>query len=391
MKVRVVRSIHEVEPETWDRLGPDAVFGHAWFRALEASRVVDCDPRHLVIEDGGRVRGVLPCFVQRGDPYQTLMKRLAGPAARWLPRQALVAYSPLAQRSEILLEPQVSMTRAVRACREAMDQICAEEGIGISGWLFVRSDDAPLGRALHDAGYLAGFLAPSARWNNAPFDSFDAYVERFKRVSRRRYKDVRYELNRFRRSGIELREDALSSLSDELLARMQDQHYARHNPGSRSPFDAVFFAALKRELGGRALVHTARSAGGEVLSYSIVLAAEKRWHMFLSGDRDPESAHQDKLHFNLNFYFPIQRAIECAVSHLEYGLSTYEAKLQRGCALAGVGFWVRAHTPLLRAALPGWVRAVDQWYRRKHRALPLDAWSADSRVTAQPDAWKIAS
>jgi len=102
-----------------------------------------------------------------------------------------------------------------------------------------------------------------------------------------------------------------------------------------------------------------------------VLTAGSRWHMFLSGDRDLESAHRDKLHFNLNYYYPMRLAIERKVRRLDYGLSTYAAKLWRGCRLEPLSFAVRTPEPATRIALSAWTRAVDRWYRHKHRALEL--------------------
>jgi predicted N-acyltransferase len=387
VKARVLRSIDAVPARDWDGVCRDAVFSHAWFRALEASAAADCEPRHIALEANGRLVGALACFVQRGDPYDTLVERVFGPLARIAPRRALAAYSPLAQRTELWLADAVDLETAVRACTQAMDAICREEGIGLAGWPFVRAADTALARALAACGHRTAFLAPSARWLNPPHASFDGYVDQFKQVSRKRYKDVRHELNRFERSGVRLEEQPLAALPDELLARYQTEHYARHNDGRPSPFTAAFFAALKRELGARAVVHTARR-GDELLSYSIVLQGEGRWHMFLSGDRDEQSAHADKLHFNLNFYYPIRRAIECGARQLDYGLSTYESKLQRGCVLEPVHVWLRPHTAALRAALPVWLPLLDAWYRRKHAHLPLPAAPADPAPASAARAWQ---
>ena len=387
MKARVLRSIDAIPARDWDAVCRDAVFSHAWFRALEVSGAVDCEPRHLALESEGRLLGVLPCFVQRGDPYDTLVERLFGPLARALPARALVAYSPLSQRTELWLADGVDVEAAVRACTVAMDAICRDEQIGLAGWPFVRADDSALARALRACGHRSAFLAPSARWLNPPHASFEGYLECFKQVSRKRYKDVRHELNRFERSGVLLEEQPLAALPDELLASYQDRHYGRHNAGRRSPFTAAFFAALKRELGARAVVHTARR-GDELLSYSVVIQGGERWHMFLSGDRDEASAHADKLHFNLNFYYPIRRAIECGARQLDYGLSTYESKLQRGCVLDSVHVWLRPHSALLRAALPAWLPLLDAWYRRKHAHLPLPAAPAEPATAASARAWQ---
>ena len=129
MKVRVLRRIQEIDRQVWDALCDDPAFSHGWFCALEESGVAAVEPRHLILEDDGRVVGVLPCFIQRGDPYYTLAERLFGPLARWLDRcgvrvlPALLAYSPLMHRTELFLAPGVERAAAVRACTEAMERI----------------------------------------------------------------------------------------------------------------------------------------------------------------------------------------------------------------------------------------------------------------------------
>jgi len=372
LKARILRSIDAIPAAEWDALRPDAVFCHAWFRTLESSGAIACEPRHIALESDGHLVGALPCFVQRGDPYGTLYQRAFGPLAGVLRRPALVAYSPLAQRTELLLAAGVDVDVAGRPSAEAMDEICRAERLDLAGWLFVRAEHRELVHALRATGHSDAFLAPAAHWRNPPHTSFEEYVDGFKQVSRKRYKDVRHELNRFERSGVRLVEEPLTALSDELLATYQGRHYGRHNAGRSTPYSARFFADLKRELGPRAVLHTAR-LGDEVLSYSVVLQGEGRWHMFVSGDRDEASAHADKLHFNLNYYYPIRRAIECGARRLDYGLSTYESKLQRGCVLEPVHVWLRPHSGLLRTALPAWLPLLDAWYRRKHAHLPLAA------------------
>ncbi len=151
---------------------------------------------------------------------------------------------------------------------------------------------------------------------------------------------------------------------------MMRVHYGRYYPRRPCPFTPLFFQAMKRELNGRMVAQTARKEG-TLLSVSLVLKHRRHWHMFLSGDADDERSHADKLHFNLNYYFPIQLAIASGVERLDYGLGSLDAKVRRGCELDPVELWVRPHSPALEVWLPRWLRLVDRRYRRKHSTLPL--------------------
>ena len=146
------------------------------------------------------------------------------------------------------------------------------------------------------------------------------------------------------------------------LTSMQRIHYGRYNPGDICPFSEAFFDALKSNMKNRAVVHLARQ-NGKLISYSLVLKGKNRWHMFLSGDADDELAHVDKLHFNLNYYFPIRQAITTGISQLDYGLSGYDTKVRRGCRLEPISIFLRGNTLFLRWGLPVWMRLVNWRYR----------------------------
>jgi len=436
VKARVLASIREVPAREWDALvGDDPVFRHAWFRTLESADLDLGEPRHIVIEDAGRLRAVVPCFLQHADPFATLPERLFGPWAARIFGRALVAYSPLAQRSGCFLDATVEPETALALIADQMHALCTEERVELAGWPFVGSSpwlraetpDPTLAEAtrtqsrasesarypseqseskrpdslrseserwesqgseasrsrrsasehrltepriteLRRLGFHTGFLAPTAHWHNEGYANFDAYLTALKRRGSRRYRAVRNELNRFAKSDIELIDAPLDALSEAELASMHRAHQRRHAGDSRSAHPERFFAALRAELADSARLHLACKEK-RPLAYSIVLTSGKRWHMFLCGELDTEQAHAEKLHFNLNYYFPMRLAIEAGVPLLDYGLSTYQAKLQRGCELEAIHFAVRARRAIVRGGLGAWTAALDRWYRYKHRSF----------------------
>ncbi len=387
MKVRVLRSIREIEPSVWDKLCDETVFSHGWFLALEESKAVDAHPRHLLLEQDGRAIGILPCFIQKSDPYYSLADRLFGPLApiakhlglRVLP--ALLAYSPLAHRSKVFLADGVDHSTAIKALLDAMQALRKAEKLPACGWLFGTGNDQPQ-QALRAAGYRPSYLCPTALWLNT-YLSLDMFLERIRRGNRHRYKMIRNELNRFKSSGIALSEEPLNALTDDQLAAMHATHYKRHNTAGRQLLTPEFFGALKRHLGERALLHVARR-DGHVISYSIVLKDSARWHLFLSGEADSQAAHQNKLHFHINYYFPMQKAIDSGAIRLDYGMSAYTMKLERGCLLEPTQLWLQCEAPIQKTVMRLWLPVVGSWYKYKHRrARRHELESADS-VTRGP-------
>jgi predicted N-acyltransferase/L-amino acid N-acyltransferase YncA len=373
MNVRVVRAVQEIDRELWDRLCDDPAFSYGWFRALEESGVVDAEPRHLVLEADGRVVGILPCVIQRSDPYYTLADRLFGPLAPWLARcgvrvlPALLAYSPLTHRTELFLAPGTDRVAAIRACADAMQRICLDERLPVSGWMFVSGMDAPLRHALRRAGFSDAFLCPTANWTNR-YRSFDEHLRDIRRRSLNNYKNVRNELNHHAASGVRLALEPLAAIDSLVLADMRAVLYARYNPGKANPFSPAFFDALKRHMSGQIIARTARS-GEELLRYGLTIKGARCWYELMDGEVGDQRSHAHDLQFNINFHFPMRLAIESGVPELRCGLASYLAKVKRGCTLSPLHVAIRGHTRLLRWSLPGWMRLVHRWSLRKHRAF----------------------
>ncbi len=383
MQVRVLRSVKGIEQQAWDELCSEAVFSHGWFTAIEENLAPMVESRHLLLEEAGGLLGILPCWIQRGDPYYDLDGRLFGPLAGAVRRlglsalPALLAYSPLAHRTEQFLAEGVDRGSAIRHFVRAMKRICRDEGLRTSGWLFAEGDDSVRDDALRESGLLRSFLAPTAIWENR-FEDFESYRRGLGRSQRR---SVRNELNRSARSQIRMRSESYENVDDGTLARLHAVHYQRYQRDLPNPLGPKFFEALKRGLEERLFLQTARD-GDELVSYSLIVGDRRRWHMFLSGHVADERSHENTLFFNLNYYLPIRTAIETGVERLDFGLSSYEAKVLRGCRLAPVSLWLTAHTLPLRLFLPAWLRVVDWRYRRKHRDLRVEESAA---AAGRPD------
>jgi len=391
LRVRVLRSVTEVGPEVWDALcGDDPVFCYGWFRALEESGVAQVEPRHLILEAHGRVVGILPCFIQRGDPYFTLQERLFGPLAslahglgvRALP--ALVASSPVGHKTSLLLAPGVDIGAAMQVCLRAMDDLVRQERLRASAWLFVPGEAPRLADALTRGGYRACLLAVQGIWHNR-FESFEAYLKGFKAISRHHYRNIRYELNRLARTGVSLREEPLGAVPSAELAALRAVHYGRYHPGRVSPFSPAFFAALERHLGPRAAVDTAYRDGA-LVNYSLRLKGAGGWQMVFDGHADHPHSHADFLYFNLSYYHPFRLAIEQGVPQVDCGLGASETKVSRGCELKARFLWIRAHRQPLRLWLSLWLPLLDRHTRRKFAHLPLPPLGTTGEVAERPGA-----
>ncbi len=368
MQITTLRSVDDIASDEWDRLCEEPAFQHAWFRTVEQSGIVDLEPRHLVLREEGRVAGILPCGIQRSDPYYTVHDRLFGRLSQPLSAigltmlPALVAASPLMHQSRIFVDERVDRPRAIQALCQAMIDTCRRERLPICAWPFVPYDPA-MDAALRGAGFWRAYLCPMAEWDNR-FTSFEAYLQDMKRASKHRYRTARYELNAIAKDGIDLQDEPLDALTDEELSALRARHYERYHEHA-SPFSSAFFSSLRHEYGPRIHAFTARRHG-HLLAYALAVQGADQWQTLVGGESSYEDAHLHRLHFSLYYYFPIAQAIASGIRRIIYGLGAYEAKLQRGCRLEPLYLYVYTGSPLLRLWLKPWMAMLDAVHRRKH-------------------------
>ncbi len=370
MQVCVLTSIDEIEALDWDSICTDAVFCHAWFKALEQADCLDIKPRHLIFKNSAnKIIAIIPCIIQRDDLTFSLSQRLFGPfhfLFKPLAWPALLAYSPLASRSAIFATPGADTSEILNLAQKTMEHICKEEKIPVSGWPFVADSQDELHQHINSAKYQTSYLCPVVTWQNLHKD-FESFLKQINQTHRRRYKMIRHELNQCERSGIKITEEPIDALSAETLAQLHANHHTRLQKGKKSPLTVTYFENLQK-LGPQARLHVARK-NNSILSYSIVIKGSASWHMSLNGETDYASAHAHKLHFYLNYYFPMQIAPVERPPVLHYGTSAYALKIERGCSLETLSMGLQFHHPFTRFMMRLWLPALTKWYQFKYRKV----------------------
>jgi predicted N-acyltransferase len=301
---------------------------HNFLSALEQSQSVRAragwQPFHLLAEDHkGALLGAVPCYVKshsRGEyvfdhGWADAYERAGG---RYYPKlQVAVPFTPATGRR--LLVPPGPQAPAVRtALAEALVDICRRAD---ASSVHVTYPTEPEWDLLGSHGYLKR-THQQFHWENAGYDSFDAFLAA---LASRKRKTIRRE-----------REDA--------LANGITVHWLTGSDLTESVWDAFFEFYMEtgsRKWGRPYLTRQFYSLVGETMGDRILLVMAKRNGRFIAGAINFIGAdtlfgrhwgaieHHPFLHFELCYYQAIQYAIEHKLARVEAGAQG-EHKISRG-------------------------------------------------------------
>lgn len=322
---RTVPRIAEIDPATWDALAGDEnpFVSFAFLSALEDAGCVGgrtgWQPRHLVLEQDGRVIGVMPLYLKLHSMGEYIFDQ--GWAQAW--ERAGGAYYPkllcavpfTPATGPRLLAATVE-NRALLA--QAAAQVAREMDVSSLHVNFTTQADRTV---LADSGYLIR-TGEQFHWQNHGYTDFDAYLAA---LNARKRKAVRRE-----------RRDALASGIDiEVVtgAALQPEHWdAFHafymDTGGRKwgqPYlNRQFFGLLGERLADRVVLVMAKRSG-----HWIAGALNLRGRDTLFGRNWGCLEHHPCLHFEVCYYQAIEYAIIHGLDRVEAGAQG-EHKLARG-------------------------------------------------------------
>jgi uncharacterized protein len=353
LTLRVVNSIAEVDAAAWEACAnpacPDAAspgvagstklreptFGigynpfvsHNFLSALEVSQSVrgraGWQPMHVLAEDNGALVGAIPCYVKshsRGEyvfdhGWAEAYERAGG---SYYPKlQVSVPFTP-ATGPRLLVRPGPQAHALRTALADALVDICRRSQTSSVHVTFPTEAEWDLLGA-------RGFLKRTHQqfhWENAGYDSFDAFLAA---LASRKRKVIRRE-------------------RDEALSSDISVHWLTGSDLTESVWDAFFEFYMEtgsRKWGRPYLTRPFYSLVGETMGDRILLVMAKRNGRWIAGAINFIGSttlfgrhwgaieHHPFLHFELCYYQAIQYAIEHKLGRVEAGAQG-EHKISRG-------------------------------------------------------------
>ncbi|MDJ0748956.1 MAG: GNAT family N-acetyltransferase [Woeseiaceae bacterium] len=328
MKVTVHESIADIDGAEWDALAGDVYpfLRHAFLSLAESTGSVTPDagwtPRHLVLEDGGRLRAVMPLYEKTHSWGEFVFDWAWAQAYEqagldYYPKLvSAVPFTP-APSPRILRADPDDNTAAQRLIDAAID-LARDTGCSSFHMLFPSAGEIPL---LEKAGLL---LRKDCQfhWHNRNYRSFDNFLATFTSAKRKKARRDRRKVSeqgiRFRRlKGHEL-DNATWAIVYALIARTFMLR------GSLPYFNQTFFRGLSNQLPDNVLVVLA-----EIDARPVAAAVFFESDRTLYGRYWGSDGHFDALHFETCYYQGIEYCIETGKQLFEPGTQG-EHKIARG-------------------------------------------------------------
>ncbi|MFK4066839.1 GNAT family N-acetyltransferase [Streptomyces sp. NPDC029674] len=254
--------------------------------------------------------------------------------------------------------------RSVMAALPALlQQIADQLGCRSTALLYVGEPEAEgVDAAATRAGYRATLLGADAV-HELSADDWEQYVAG---LSSRRRRGLRKEVTAYENSGFRtVATTGLEALDDTVTA-LQVAHRAKYGlPGGhervRRDFDA-----LREEIGESCVVLGAVHED-RMLGFALYLRAGDALFLRTVGFA-PEASG---CYLALTYHETTRWALENGIRRIHYGLATYEAKFQRGCALRPRWGWFAFHGPdaeVFREVLDLQSRSIER--RLEHVGSP---------------------
>lgn len=376
-------------PPVWQRLTREGALGldPRLLRTLQSNVTDGANRRYFVYEPepGPAVVAsavLLEPSAARNPVASVLLGRFFGrlPASQdWLLPMVVLRAETTMDAPYCTDAAQPGRRAALGGLLAALEEYADEHGCSIA-LDSVPADDAAMSAACAERGYLRTLARPTAEMR-IEWNSWEDYLKSAARHSKRAATNIRTELNRARREGLEIAEWRATETPEAELHRLVVEHELRLN-GRESLIRPGLFGSLAEALGGDFKVFVA-TCGGRLQGVMAFARSGGRGYATYPGLLE-ESERVGSAYFNLMYYRPIQLAIELGLHSIAFGNAALEAKIRRGCSVRAGSLCFRPRARALRVALGPAVALHRHGLLRKYgRALHATPFSS---LTARSDA-----
>ncbi len=330
---RIVPSLREIDAETWDRLANppelpfDPFISHAFLKALEDAETVTRRtgwlPQHVVLEIGGAIAGLMPCYLKSHSKGEYIFdygwaeayERAGG---SYYPKlQCAVPFTPVPGR-RLLVAPGADADTTERLLLAAAAELAKQHQASSLHVTFMT--EAQWTRA-GDAGLLQR-TDKQFHWANQGYATFDDFLAT---LASRKRKAIRKERAEALTAGLTIERitgrDLTEAHWDAFFAFYMD---TGNRKWGRPYLNRKFFSLLGAAMADNCLLIMAKRDGRYVAGALNMIGGDCLYGRYW-GTTDP----QPFLHFEICYYQAIDFAIERKLPRVEAGAQG-EHKLARG-------------------------------------------------------------
>lgn len=352
-EVRVSRTVDDIN-ESIDQISNDSFFTYGWFKTLESFGMLP-DPLYLAMSYEGATIAIAPCFIDKindffswGPNILPLLHRAlnVGQRLALFKRNVLLCYSPACCRTKILFVNNYNDKTILSLFSKKIDDICKEQGVLFSSFLFVSEFDELLMKNLESLNYTK-FPNIVTYYLDVNWSNFEDYLKSLK-LGRRR--TVRHEIKKCSENGLTIKEESISENIAEKLSDLGANVSSKYNHTEQTRLDPSFFKTLQKYAKDKARLFVARK-NDKVVGFSLGLQHKDVLDMYMYGCDYASQTNTSFIYFNLGYYEPIKLAINEKIKKIYFRYLNEKAKVARGCKPEQTYSFIKCHNVIIGPAM----------------------------------------
>lgn len=329
--IKFVQSIDEVSRAELNTLSDSPFFSFEWFKAVEEADSLPATPSHIAVYSGNKLAAFLPCYKMRGSeflPFSNTFGRLAFlfRLAGFQDKKYFSVFSPYCFNSSFLVKKSFSREskELLYLALDVLEKKAAKNKEFVVFPYVVESDNWLQGRLTKRGFFTTGKIAC------AEIDCLASSFEEFLlSLSQRRRENVRKQLRRNRKNGVEVL--CRKSFQDnKLLAELADKTFMKHN-NCRGPFTEPFFSSIQKYLRDKVLFFVGKKED-RILCFSLCIAGKTELTSLLSGVDYPLPPNQFAF-FESTYYSPLSHCFTSSYNRFNLLAGDIETKKLRGAKI----------------------------------------------------------
>ena len=250
----------------------------------------------------------------------------------------LLCYSPACCRTKILLANQYNDRTILSLFSKKIDDICKEQRVLFSSFLFVSEFDGLLMKNLESLNYTK-FPNIVTFYLDVNWSNFEDYVKSLK-LGRRR--TVRHEIKKCSENGVTIKEESISENIAEKLSELGANVSSKYSHTEQTRLDPSFFKTLQKYAKDKARLFVARK-NDKVVGFSLGLQHKDVLDMYMYGCDYASQTNTSFIYFNLGYYEPIKLAIDEKIKKIYFRYLNEKAKVARGCRPEQTYSFIKCH------------------------------------------------
>jgi len=367
--IKLYNSISLIKKEDWDALTENNIYMcYEYLKTFEETIVFPLVPVYITVNDQEKIIGASACYIEQKNEGRSIDKVILGKRLKYGGKKlsflpALICNRQRGDGTHFIFHPGLKEDQINLLQNEILDEIenIAAKNKVSACFLNVTDDEVHLIKSLTQRGYYKSMDLPS-NFIDIKWSSFEEYLKYLSEKYFNITKTIKYELRKNRKSGVVIEELENTDDHEERLLELLKSNHFKYNT-TKFPFKQNYFRKLKENFSNNAIIYSAVKDG---IIIGVLIELRKGKEAFFSSTAvDHERSQNDFTFFNLGYYEPLKRAMQCKISRIYFGRGLYNTKIRRGCTAKNMSIFYKPQNNLVKPAVKIWFGFHKWWMKKK--------------------------